>query len=94
MSADQLWHLGLANYRSQDIENLNLLTNYDWDSFGIDPDDPVPDGDDNDHEGITVPDIMLPLIDHEIGQINALYHHALNDDELIDIYSRAVRIIQ
>eukprot|EP00794_Sanderia_malayensis_P013230 gene13230-14588_t len=41
MSPDQLWHLGLANYRNQDVENFNLLTNYDWDSFGIDPNGPV-----------------------------------------------------
>eukprot|EP00794_Sanderia_malayensis_P008412 gene8412-9312_t len=93
MSPDQLWHLGLANYRNQDVENFNLLTNYDWDSFGIDPDGPVPDEDD-DREGVTVPDIMLPSTDHEIQEINALCNHALSDDELNDSYTRAVSIIQ
>ena len=88
-SPEQLWHLGLSRYQNSHPEEFSELTNYDWDSFGIDYDGPVPD---DEEDYIVVPETPFSFTIEQYTYIeNAL--STQQDRDEIDIYIYMINLV-
>ena len=90
LSPEQLWHLGLSTYQRSDPEGYEHLVNYDWNTYGVDDEGPVPDTETNNN--IVVPETILSLSNEQHGYIEAELR-ARNSEDEIDVYVHIMRVI-
>ena len=90
LSPQQLWHLGLTRYQNTNQESYEELVNFEWESFGIDHENPLP-SDDNE---IIIPEIITDLSLEQQNYINTEIRN-LDDSnsEDIDKYIFIVNLI-
>ena len=97
LSPHQLFRLGLAEYGSKNPQNVDQLTDCEWDRFGVEDEGLLPD-DDDDPDGVIVPDLSLSItplqrmiIESHVDQIDDL---DLNIDQYLRIVQLISRILQ
>jgi len=89
-SPEQLWHLGLADYRNSNPDGYEELNNIHWREFGIDYEGPLPDEEDG---VVNIPETFFPLTDAQFTHIeNELQTGQIGQE--IDTYANILGYIQ